>query len=130
MVRQTNTYFTPGDATLEELIARVPAGFLAHWAHGGMEDPKGGSLTAGTEYLEEIRDGRLTGRLFVGPTGGHVELSDPVFSLLARIEGKTGSSHPRGIPENKYGGCGKYHKESVDAGCGGPWILWSSVTCG
>ncbi len=130
MVRQTNTYFTPGDATLEELIARVPSGFLAHWAHGGMEDPKGGSLTAGTEYLEEIRDGRLTGRLFVGPTGGHVELSDPVFSLLARIEGKTGSRHPRGIPENKYGGCGKYHKESVNAGCGGPWILWSSVTCG
>ena len=130
MTRQTNTYFTPGDRTLEQLMAPVARGFLARHAHGGMEDPKGGSLTAGTEYLEEIVDGRLTGRLFLGPAGGHVELSDPVFDLLARIGGKTASVHPDGVPENKYGGCGKYHKESVDAGCGGPWILWTSVTCG
>lgn len=130
MTRQTNTYFTPGDATLEQLIARVPRGFIARHAHGGMEDPKGGSLTAGTEYLEEIVDGRLTGRLFLGPAGGHIELSDPVFDLLARIGGKTATAHPDQVPDNKYGGCGKYHKESVDAGCGGPWILWESVTCG
>jgi TldD protein len=130
MTRQTNTYFTPGDKSLDELIAMTGEGFLARHAHGGMEDPKGGSLTAGTEYLEEIKEGKLTGRIFKGPSGGHIELSDPVFDLLDRIVAKTSANHPEGIPQNKYGGCGKYHKESVDAGSGGPFILWESVTCG
>jgi hypothetical protein len=34
------------------------------------------------------------------------------------------------IPYNKWGGCGKYHKESVEAGCGGPYILWEGINCG
>ncbi len=130
MTRQTNTYFTPGDKTLEELIAMAGNGYLARHAHGGMEDPKGGSLTAGTEYLEEIKDGKLTGRIFLGPSGGHIELSDPVFSLLEKIIAKSEVNHPDGIPQNKYGGCGKYHKELVEAGSGGPYILWESVNCG
>jgi len=130
MARQTNTFFTPGKETLDDLIKRVEYGFLARHAHGGMEDPKGGSLTAGTDYLEEIRDGKLTGKLFLGPSGGHVELSDPVFTLLSRILGKTGTGNRENLPENKYGGCGKYHKESVEAGCGGPYILWESINCG
>lgn len=130
MTRQTNTYFTPGDKTLEELIGMVKDGFLAKWASGGMEDPKGGSLTAGTAYLEEIKDGKLTGVLYLGPSGGHVELSDPVFTLLDRIVAKSKSVHKNNIPENKFGGCGKYHKEGVPAGCGGPFILWDSINCG
>ena len=130
MTRQTNTYFTPGDKTLEELIGMVSEGYLAKWASGGMEDPKGGSLTAGTAYLEEIKDGKLTGEVFLGPSGGHVELSDPVFTLLDSIVAKSKSVHEGGVPENKFGGCGKYHKEGVPAGCGGPYILWNSINCG
>lgn len=130
MARQTNTYFTPGDRSLEELIAMVDYGFLARNANGGMEDPKGGSLTAGTEYFEEIQDGRLTGEIYLGPSGGHIELSDPVFTMLDRIVAKTRSVNAENLPENKYGGCGKYHKESVEAGCGGPFILWESINCG
>ncbi len=130
MTRQTNTYFTPGDKTLDELIEMAGNGYLAQHAHGGMEDPKGGSLTAGTEYLQEIKDGKLTGKIFLGPSGGHVELSDPVFTLLGSILGKSRVNHPDQIPVNKYGGCGKYHKESVDAGSGGPYILWESINCG
>lgn len=130
MARQTNTYFTPGDKTFDEIIAMVSDGFLAQHAHGGMEDPKGGSLTAGTAYFEEIKDGCLTGKLFLGPSGGHIELSDPVFSMLDNIVAKTKSVNANYIPENKFGGCGKYHKELVSAGCGGPYILWDSVNCG
>jgi TldD protein len=130
MTRQTNTYFTPGDKTVEELIGMVKEGYLARWASGGMEDPKGGSLTAGTSYLEEIKDGKLTGEIYLGPSGGHVELSDPVFTLLERIVAKSKSVHENNIPENKFGGCGKYHKEGVAAGCGGPFILWESINCG
>jgi TldD protein len=130
MARQTNTYFTPGDKTVDELIGMVDEGYLARWASGGMEDPKGGSLTAGTSYLEEIKNGKLTGDIYLGPSGGHVELSDPVFTLLDRIVAKSNSAHDENVPETKLGGCGKYHKEGVPAGCGGPYILWDSITCG
>ncbi|MBI2522614.1 MAG: TldD/PmbA family protein [Bdellovibrio sp.] len=130
MTRQTNTYFTPGDSTLEELIGMVKKGYLARWSHGGMEDPKGGSLTAGAAYFEEIIDGRMTGKLFLGPSGGHVELSDPVFSMLDKIVAKSNTVNDQRVPEVKFGGCGKYHKEGVDAGCGGPYILWEDINCG
>lgn len=130
MARQTNTYFSPGSDTLDELIARVDYGFLARQPHGGMEDPKGGSLTAGAAYFEEIRSGQLTGKKFIGPAGGHIELTDSVFDVLERIGGKTGVSHPDNTPTVLLGGCGKYHKELVDAGVGGPYILWDQINCG
>ena len=130
MTRQTNTYFTPGDKSLDELIALVPEGYLAVAPNGGMEDPKGGSLTAGTGYFEEIRAGKLTGKLLIGPSGGHIELTDSVFDMLDNIQAKTDVQHPGRVPPTQLGGCGKYHKELVDAGVGGPYILWRSVACG
>lgn len=136
MPRQTNTYFTAGDKTLDELAELCGNGFIAEHAHGGMEDPKGMGLTAGTEYLEEVKDGKRTGKLFLGPQGGHVELSDPVPRLLESIIAKSMISEEDPMnetgsePINKWGGCGKYHKEGVEAGCGGPWILWEGMTCG
>lgn len=132
--RQTNTYFTAGDKTLDELAELCGDGFIAEYAHGGMEDPKGMGLTAGTEYFEEVKGGKRTKKLFLGPQGGHIELSDPVPRLLSSIIAKSTiepTGNPAGSdPINKWGGCGKYHKELVEAGCGGPWILWESINCG
>lgn len=128
--RQTNTYFAAGDLSFTELLQKVDYGFLARHSHGGMEDPKGARLTAGTEYLEEIENGQLTGRIFVGPQGGHVELSGFVPDLLASIAGASQAPQPGVAPLNLSGGCGKYHKEAVAAGCGGPFILWSSMNAG
>jgi predicted Zn-dependent protease len=136
MPRQTNTYFTAGDKTLDELAELCGDGYIAEHAHGGMEDPKGMGLTAGTEYLEEVKNGKRTGKLFLGPQGGHIELSDPVPRLLNSIIAKSVISEEDPMnetgsePINKWGGCGKYHKEGVEAGCGGPWILWEGITCG
>ena len=136
MPRQTNTYFTAGDKTLDQLAELCGDGFIAEHAHGGMEDPKGMGLTAGTEYLEEVKNGKRTGKLFLGPQGGHIELSDPVPRLLESILAKSVISEEDPMnetgsePINKWGGCGKYHKEGVEAGCGGPWILWEGITCG
>ncbi len=136
MPRQTNTYFTAGDKTLDQLAELCGDGFIAEHAHGGMEDPKGMGLTAGTEYLEEVKNGKRTGKLFLGPQGGHIELSDPVPRLLSSIIAKSVISEEDPMnetgsePVNKWGGCGKYHKEGVEAGCGGPWILWEGITCG
>ncbi len=134
MPRQTNTYFTAGDKTLDELAELCGEGYVAEHAHGGMEDPKGMGLTAGTEYLEKVEGGKRTGNLFLGPQGGHIELSDPVPRLLNSIIAKStieaDGTPDQGEPHNKWGGCGKYHKEGVEAGCGGPWILWKGMTCG
>jgi len=136
MPRQTNTYFTAGDKTLAELAELCGEGYVAEHAHGGMEDPKGMGLTAGTEYLEEVKNGQRTGKLFLGPQGGHIELSDPVPRLLESIMAKSVISEEDPMnetgsePINKWGGCGKYHKEGVEAGCGGPWILWDGMNCG
>ena len=52
------------------------------------------------------------------------------FTLLDKIIAKSKSVHEKNIPINKFGGCGKYHKEGVPAGCGGPYILWESINCG
>ena len=130
MSRQTNTYFTPGDKSLGELISMVQDGFLAVHPFGGMEDPKGGSLTVGAAYFEEIKDGVLTGQKYLGPAGGHIEITDSVFDILDRIVAKTKVDADHQIPKTQLGGCGKYHKELVDAGVGGPYILWESVACG
>jgi predicted Zn-dependent protease len=130
MSRQTNTYFTPGDKSLDELIAMVDDGFLAVNPYGGMEDPKGGSLTVGAAYFEEIKQGVLTGKKFLGPAGGHIEITDTVFDILDRIVAKSKVDDDHQLPKTLLGGCGKYHKELVDAGVGGPYILWQSVACG
>lgn len=130
MSRQTNTYFTPGDKSLGEMIGMVENGFLAVKPYGGMEDPKGGSLTVGAAYFEEIKAGVLTGKKFLGPAGGHIEITDSVFDILDRIVAKTKVEDEHQVPATQLGGCGKYHKELVDAGVGGPYILWESVACG
>jgi len=137
LTRQTNTYFTAGDKTLDEIIAMVKGhGFLATVSHGGMEDPKGANLTAGAEYFLEIVKGKITGRYFIGSKGGHIELSGFVPDLLkgilakSKINFETKEPDQSQTPVNKIGGCGKYHKELVPAGSGGPYILWAQVTCG
>jgi TldD protein len=115
--RQTNTYFSPGKKTYNQLMADLKDGFLALHPAGGMEDPKGMGIQVGISYLQEVKDGKLTGRVFKGPAGGDIEFdSDKPDS----------SKHPF----NDAGGCGKYHKEFVFAGCGGPFVLLDQVILG
>ena len=134
--RQTNTYFSEGDLTLEELMAKVDYGFLAINAAGGMEDPKGMGIQVGIAYLEEIADGELTGKIFRGPSGGSVQMTGYTPDYLNAIVGKTkieankaGKDEAK-HPFNKVGGCGKYHKEVVVAGSGGPYMLVNDVLLG
>ncbi|HUP57288.1 MAG TPA: TldD/PmbA family protein [Bdellovibrionota bacterium] len=134
--RQTNTYFSPGDRTLEQLMSELGDGFIALHAAGGMEDPKGMGIQVGISYLEEVRSGRRTGRLYKGPAGGDIQMTgytpDVLDSIVAKSKidvekpGPDSSRHPF----NDAGGCGKYHKEFVYAGCGGPFVLLDGVTLG
>lgn len=131
--RQTNTYFSQGEKSLDELISQVDYGFLAEECAGGMEDPKGMGIQVGISYLEEIKDGKLTGRTFKGPSGGAVQMTgyvpDCLNSILdkSRINYKGDSDKDIRHPQNDVGGCGKYHKEFVNAGCGGPYMLMDQI---
>ena len=68
--RQTNTYFSAGDKILDEMIQSMDYGFIAEECAGGMEDPKGMGIQVGIQYLEEVKEGKRTGRTFKGPNGG------------------------------------------------------------
>jgi len=134
--RQTNTYFSAGKKTLNELMEELGEGFIATHPAGGMEDPKGMGIQVGIAYLKEVKDGKLTGRVFKGPAGGDIQMTGFVPDVLSRIVAKSKievghSSEDRArFPFNDNGGCGKYHKEYVHAGCGGPYMLLDGVTLG
>lgn len=134
--RQTNTYFSAGDRTYAQLIEQVGDGFLGTRAAGGMEDPKGMGIQVGILYLLEIKGGKLTGRAFRGPAGGDIQMTGYTPDVLGRIEAKSKIEDHNPGPDRarhpyiEVGGCGKYHKEIVLAGCGGPYLLLDQVTLG
>ncbi len=134
--RQTNTYFSPGPYTLADLMKKLGDGFVATQAAGGMEDPKGMGIQVGLGWLREVKDGALTGRVFRGAAGGDIQLTgyvpDVLNSIVAKskIEAESEAPDTARFPLNDSGGCGKYHKEFVNAGCGGPWMLLENVTLG
>lgn len=127
--RQTNTYFSPGDKTFNELLAMIDYGFVAMNAAGGMEDPKGMGIQVGVQYLKEVQTGKYTGKIYKGPAGGDIQITgyvpDVLNSILAKskIEADRPGADTVKHPYNDCGGCGKYHKEFVVAGCGGPHML-------
>lgn len=134
--RQTNTYFSAGDKTYDQLLAQLGDGYLALHPAGGMEDPKGMGIQVGLAYLEEVRGGKPTGKLLKGPAGGDIQMTgytpDVLNSILAKSKIEHESPQPDRAkhPINDVGGCGKYHKEFVFAGCGGPYMLLDSITLG
>ncbi len=134
--RQTNTYFSAGKSTYQELLGQIQDGFVATHAAGGMEDPKGMGIQVGIGFLKEVKNGKLTGRVFRGAAGGDIQMTGYTPDVLEKIIGKSKieamSSSPDQSrhPMNDVGGCGKYHKEFVNAGCGGPYLLLDGVTLG
>lgn len=134
--RQTNTYFSPGDKTLGELMTELKNGFIALHPAGGMEDPKGMGIQVGISFLQEVKDGKITGRVFKGPAGGDIQLTgytpDVLNSIVAKskIDAEREGPDQARHPYNDAGGCGKYHKEFVYAGCGGPYMLLDQVILG
>ncbi|NBU20548.1 TldD/PmbA family protein [bacterium] len=134
--RQTNTYFSAGDKTLDELMELLGDGYLATQPAGGMEDPKGMGIQVGISYLYEVRNGKLTGKVLKGPAGGDIQMTgytpDVLNAIIAKskIDVNTDTPDQSRFPYNDVGGCGKYHKEFVFAGCGGPYILLDPVILG
>ncbi|MBP5224428.1 MAG: TldD/PmbA family protein [Lachnospiraceae bacterium] len=110
--RMTNTWFTEGDSTVEEMIASVKDGLLLEEPSSGMEDPKNWGIQCMVSFAREIKDGKLTGRIFSPIVlSGYVPDLLKSISMVSQHAGHSGG-----------GACGKGWKEWVKVSDGGPWI--------
>lgn len=110
--RMTNTYFGTQANTLEEMIKSVKYGFLIDGVDSGMEDPKHWGIQCILSRAKEIRNGRLTGKIFTP-----VVLTGYVPDLLSNI-----SMVGTNIELDGNGHCGKGYKEWVIVSDGGPYL--------
>ncbi len=110
--RMTNTYFEGGDATREEMIASIPYGFLLEEPTSGMEDPKNWGIQCMVNIAREIKDGKLTGRVF-----SPIVLTGYVPDLLKSVTMMGGKVQLEGG-----GYCGKGYKEWVKVSDGGAYM--------
>jgi TldD protein len=110
--RMTNTIFEAGTSKVEDMIASVKYGFLLCQASSGMEDPKNWGIQIMADMAREIKDGKLTGKVFspIVMTGYVPDLLKSISMISDQIEaGGTGY-------------CAKGEKELVKVSDGGPYI--------
>ncbi len=110
--RMTNTFFEGGHDKVEDMIASVKYGMLLESPSSGMEDPKNWGIQCMVSIAREIKDGKLTGRIF-SPcvlTGYVPDLLKSISMMSEKVE--LGGS----------GACGKGYKEWVKVSDGGPYI--------
>ena len=110
--RMTNTFFEGGKDTVEDMIASISYGYLLENASSGMEDPKNWGIQCIVNIAREIKDGKLTGRIF-----SPIILTGYVPDLLKSI-----SMMSKNVVLAGGGFCGKGSKEWVKVSDGGPYI--------
>ena len=110
--RMTNTFFSPGTHSMEDLMAGVKHGWLLQKMNSGMEDPKNWGIQLVVLIGREIRDGKLTGKI-VSPVicSGYVPDVLSNITMLSKDFELSGS-----------GFCGKGYKEYVKVSAGGPYV--------
>ncbi len=109
-VRMTNTYFAPGDMTLEELVEPIKKGLMLVNSNFGMEDPLGGGIQCTSSKGYIIEHGRI------GTPLTEISLSGHVLEVLKSIDG-VGKNLEYGA-----GSCGKGSEDYVPVGDGGPYL--------
>ncbi len=111
--RMTNTFFGPGENTLEEMLETIKHGYLVGLPSNGMEDPKGWGIQCEASLAREIIDGELTDNFFtpVCITGYVPELLESITMVGKDLQFFT------------LGACGKGKmKEFVRVSYGGPFL--------
>jgi len=109
--RMSNTFFSTGETSVEEMVGSTDYGIYMDSAYFGMEDPKGWGVQVNSRIGREIKEGKFTGRVF-----SPITMTGFVPSLLKEISsvGNTFSTIP--------GSCGKRYKEDVPVSIGGSHI--------
>jgi TldD protein len=115
--RMTNTYFAPGEATPEELIAGTEHGLYAVSFGGGQVEPATGDFVFGVSEGYLIEGGKVT-----RPVRGATLVGNGVGALGA-IDGVAGDL------EIATGFCGKAGQQ-VPAGVGQPHVRIRALTVG
>ncbi|MCI5774295.1 MAG: TldD/PmbA family protein [Erysipelotrichaceae bacterium] len=110
--RMTNTFFSPGQDKLADMIKSIDHGYILYDTNNGMEDPKNWGIQCTASYGLEIKDGELTGEV-IAP----VIISGYVPELLKSISMISDDFELSGA-----GMCGKGHKEWVRVSDGGPYM--------
>lgn len=110
--RMTNTLFSGGTDTLEDMIRSIDYGYLLEGMQNGMEDPKNWGIQCVLIKGREIKNGRLTGKI-ISP----VIMTGYVPDLLNSI-----SMAAADVSLEGNGFCGKGHKEWLKVSDGGPYL--------
>ncbi len=111
--RMTNTFFEAGNDTLEDMIGSIEDGYLLDGYFSGMEDPKNWGIQCVIAKAREIKNGKLTGKVF-----SPVTLTGYVPDLLKSI-----TKVAKGpITLGGTGYCGKGYKEYVKTSTGGTYV--------
>ena len=96
----TNTYFAPGEATPEELIAGVERGLYAVSFGGGQVEPATGDFVFGVSEGYLIEDGKVTapvrGATLVGNGLEALAAIDGIAADLEIATGYCGKARPVG----------------------------------
>jgi len=110
--RMTNTFFGPGSDKFEDMVGSIESGYLLTRPSNGMEDPKGWGIQLEGYMAEEVRGGKLTGKVFtpVIVTGYLPDMLNSI-SMVGDKAGIFGLGY-----------CGKGHKEWVKVTDGGPYL--------
>jgi TldD protein len=109
--RMSNTFFTPGSSTRDELLASLDDGVVLRQTLNGMEDPKGWGIQIWALFAVEYKHGRPTGRIF-----SPVAITGYVPDVLADVSMVSDDFELTG------GACGKGWKEIVPVTSGGPYL--------
>ena len=109
IVRMTNTFIEPGQASFEDMIKDVKLGVYAREWYGGTTSLEMFTFSAGEAYM--IRDGKVAE--MVRP----VTLSGNVFTTLGNID-VIGND----LDMNQGGGCGKQDQSPLPVSNGSPHI--------
>ena len=109
IVRMTNTFIEPGDATFEEIISDIKDGlYVCNW-YGGMTSMEQFTFSAGEAYA--IRNGRV--EELMRP----VLLSGNLFTTLENLDAIAND-----LDMNQGGGCGKGGQSPLPVSNGSPHI--------
>ncbi len=111
--RMSNTFFDSGESSFEEMLGDTDYGLYLKKSSSGMEDPQGWGIQVGINLAREIKNGKLTSRVYspLTMTGYVPDLLQSVTHVGNRVEfaGMGGT-------------CGKGHKELVRVSAGGPHL--------
>jgi TldD protein len=109
IVRMTNTYIEPGEASFEDIIGNIKLGVYARNWYGGTTSMEMFTFSAGEAYM--IRDGKIAE--LVRP----VKLTGNLFSTLKNID-----AIGKDLDFNQGGGCGKGGQMPLPVSNGSPHI--------